>query len=367
MTRETKFADAYAVIMAGGSGTRLWPLSRQNRPKQLLRLTGERTLFQIAVDRLRAIFPPDHILVVTIAEQAVKLQEQHPLIPKNNYLIEPQPRGTAAVVGLAAIELQARCPSAKMVILTADHFIQNIPDFQQAILAALEISKQDFLVTLGIHPTFPSTGYGYIERGEYIGDFLDRASYRVAKFKEKPGEEQARKMLEEGKHEWNSGMFVWKAQRIIGEIQKQMPELFGYLQQIENSSSSERQSTLTRVWQDIHPQTIDYGIMEHADRVAVIPVSNIGWSDVGIWESLFEVLPCDENGNIVIEAKSLFKDSHSSLVVSENKQKLIALLNVENLVVVDTEDVLLICERKSAQNVRELVNILKKSGMSEFL
>jgi mannose-1-phosphate guanylyltransferase len=367
MTNENNMNDAYAVIMAGGSGTRLWPLSRQNRPKQLLKLTGDRTLFQIAVDRLKAIFPPDHILVVTIAEQAVKLQEQYPLIPKDNYLIEPMPRGTAAVVGLAAIELQERCPSAKMVILTADHFIQNIPEFQQAILAALEISQNDFLVTLGITPTFPSTGYGYIERGDYLGDFLGNASYRVARFKEKPGEEQARKMLEQGNHDWNSGMFIWKAQRIIGEIQKQMPELHGHLQEIARSPHADRQNTLARVWQDIFPQTIDYGIMEHADQVAVIPVSNIGWSDVGSWESLFEVLPCDENGNIVIEAKSLFKDSHFSLVVSENKQKLIAILNVENMVVVDTEDVLLICERKSAQNVRELVNILKKSGMNEFL
>jgi mannose-1-phosphate guanylyltransferase len=367
MIIEKKLDDAYAVIMAGGSGTRLWPLSRQNRPKQMLQLVGERTMFQMAVDRLQAIFSPDHVLVVTVADQASKLQDQYPLIPKNNFLIEPMPRGTASVVGLAAIEVQARSQSAGMVVLTADHLIENVSEFQQALLAALEVSRKDFLVTLGISPTFPSTGYGYIQRGEYLGDFLGKPSYRVERFKEKPDEDQARKMLEDGNHDWNSGMFIWKTDSILAEFQKQMPQLYVQLQKIASSAESSRQVTLTEVWKDIKPQTIDYGIMENAIQVAVIPVSNIGWNDVGSWESLFEILPCDENGNIVVQANSLFENSHSSLIVSENKQKLIAVLNVENLVVVDTDDVLFVCERKSSQNVRDLVNALKKSGSTKYL
>ena len=181
----------YAVIMAGGGGTRLWPLSRRAKPKQMLSFGQERTLFQMACDRLGGLFSPDHILVVTVAEQAEALQAQYPEIPRENFLLEPLPRGTASVVGLAAIALRQRDPDATMAVMAADHFIDNTEAFRQYVACGLEAARSGWLVTLGITPTFPSTGYGYIQLGEPLGAYQQQEIFRVAKFKEKPGLEQA--------------------------------------------------------------------------------------------------------------------------------------------------------------------------------
>ena len=222
----------YAVIMAGGGGTRLWPLSRRKRPKQLLKLVDNTSMFAMAVNRLRDILPVERILVVTVADQAALLQQDVPDIPSENYLIEPMPRGTASVVGLAAIKLQKIAPEATMAVLTADHYIRNIPLFHELLEFGWETAQDDWLVTLGIHPTFPSTGYGYIQHAETIQKYRTLPVHRVLKFKEKPDLETAKAMLASGDHDWNSGMFIWKVDNILAEFKQQMPELHAGLTRI---------------------------------------------------------------------------------------------------------------------------------------
>ncbi len=218
----------YAVIMAGGGGTRLWPLSRKTRPKQMLRIIEQRSLFQMAVDRLAGLFDPQHILVVTVPEQFQDLHEQCLQIPEENFLLEPMPRGTAAVVGLAALHLARLDKNAVMAVLTADHYIGNQEWFRKLLQVAEIVARQDYLVTIGINPTFAATGYGYIQQGKIQGTYQGVAVYHVVRFKEKPDEFQAQVMLARGDHTWNSGMFIWKVDRIRQEIARQMPQLINY-------------------------------------------------------------------------------------------------------------------------------------------
>jgi len=353
----------YAVIMAGGGGTRLWPLSREKRPKQMLSLFDECTLFQTSVRRILDIFPPERILVVTVRDQAEELRAQTPSIPDENFLLEPMPRGTASVVGLAAIALQARDPQAVMAVLTADHFIGNVARFHHLLLTAHDVANDGYLVTLGIEPTFPATGFGYIQRGEKLGVYRDMDTYRVQRFKEKPNETQARAMLEGGDHSWNSGMFVWQVERIMAEFERQMPDLVSTLETIAQAwDTPDQQAILERLWPDIHPETIDYGIMEHATSVAVVPAAGLEWSDVGSWDSLFDLLDGDENGNIVMGGEHVGLDTHQTLVYVDQKRRLIVTIGVQDLVLVDTGDVLLVCSKDQAQLVRQVVNQLKKEG-----
>ncbi|MCX7976055.1 MAG: sugar phosphate nucleotidyltransferase [Bellilinea sp.] len=356
----------YAVIMAGGGGTRLWPLSRSARPKQMLRLGSDRTLFQQAVDRLYGLIPPERILVVTGQEMAVDLQKDCPEIPPENYLIEPAPKGTAAVVGLAAAYLYSKDEQAVMAILTADHIIQDVAYFQQILRVADEAARLGYLVTLGIHPSHPSTAYGYIQRGQAVAEINQQRVYQVLRFKEKPDEETARQMLESGDHDWNSGMFFWQVDQIRKEIELQLPELYQVMLQIEKSGFDRKEDWLP-LWHDLRPETIDYGIMEHARSVVVIPAAGLGWNDVGSWDSLFEVLESDGNGNIHLTSQWLALDSQKTLVLCEDERRLIATIGIENLIIVDSGDVLLVCHKEKAQKVREIVQILKKSGRENYL
>lgn len=356
----------YAVIMAGGGGTRLWPLSRSVRPKQMLKLGSERTLFQQAVDRLYGLVPPERILVVTGAEMAMDLQKDCSEIPAENYLIEPAPKGTAAVVGLAAAYLYSKDRQAVMAILTADHVIRDVAYFQKILRVADEAARLGYLVTLGIHPTSPSTGYGYIQRGQPVAEINQQRVYQVLQFKEKPDADTARRMVESGDHDWNSGMFFWKVEQIRREIANQLPELYQVMIQIENAGF-ERQEEWLPLWMRLKPETIDYGIMERARQVVVIPAAGLGWNDVGSWDSLFEVLESDGNGNIRLTDQWLALDSQKTLVLCEDDQRLIATIGVENLIIVDSGNVLLVCHKDKAQSVRELVQILKQSGKDNYL
>jgi mannose-1-phosphate guanylyltransferase len=353
----------YAVIMAGGGGTRLWPLSRQSRPKQMLSLFDERTLFQTSVERLSPLFECGKIFVVTVEEQAKELQAQCPDIPKENFILEPMPRGTASVVGLAAVAIRQRDPQAVMAILTSDHYIGNEEAFRQVLEEAGKVALQDYLVTLGITPTFAATGYGYIERSERLEGLTDREIYRVKRFTEKPDQDQARIMLEDGDHYWNSGMFVWKVERILREFNLQMPALASGLARVSQAwNQADQQSVLKEVWKQLNAETIDYGIMEGAQQVAIIPAADLKWSDVGSWDSLFEVLPTDVDGNIIIGGQHVGLDTKNSLVYLNQDRRLIVTIGVSDLVLVDTGDVLLICPKDQAQKVRQVVNHLKKTN-----
>jgi mannose-1-phosphate guanylyltransferase len=358
----------YAVIMAGGGGTRLWPVSRKEKPKQLLPLLGKETLFQSTVARLETLFPPERILVVTVAEQAREMREQVPSIPEENYLIEPAPRGTASVVALAAAVLQKRDPHAVMAIQTADHHIRNKDLFNYLISTAIDVAEKNYLVTLGITPTFPSTGYGYIQQGEpMIGEYKYPV-YTVKRFKEKPDEATAQELLRSGDHSWNSGMFVWRVDVILAEIQRQMPRLYDAVDAIAAAwNTPGRDEVVHSRWMDLKSQTIDYGVMEKAERVAVLPAGGLGWSDVGSWDSLFEVLMPDMNGNVSTNAQHLALDTHNTLVYSGNDQRLVVTIGLDDIVVVDAGDVLMICKVDQSQKVRDVVEHLKKHHQDEYL
>ena len=358
----------YAVIMAGGGGTRLWPVSRKEKPKQLLPLLGQETLFQSTVNRLENLFPPERILVVTVAEQARQMKIQAPAIPAENYILEPEPRGTASVVALAAAVLKKRDPQAAMAILTADHFIRDKDLFRYLIRTAFQVAAQDYLVTLGITPTSPSTGYGYIEQGKLLEGNYQYPVYTVKRFREKPDHETAEKMLRSGDHSWNSGMFVWKADVILAEIQRQMPELAAAVANIAEAwGTPQEQDMLNSNWQGLKSQTIDYGIMEKAERVAVLPAGGLGWSDVGSWDSLFEVLFPDFNGNVPVNAQQLMLDTHNTLVYGSNNERLIVTIGLDDTVIVDSGDVILICKTDQSQRVRDVVEHLKKHNQENYL
>ena len=358
----------YAVIMAGGSGTRLWPVSRKGHPKHTLPLLGERTLFQITVDRLSGFLPAERILVVTAADHAAELRQQAPQLPKENFLLEPEPRGTASVVGLAAAVLVQRDPQAVMAVLPSDHFIHNRDLFHLVLRVAVEVARKDYLVTLGITPTFPAIGYGYIQRGDLLPEQFAYPVYRVLQFKEKPKEADALEMLRSGDHSWNSGMFIWRADAILEEFARQMPELKAALDRVGAAwGTSKRDAVLGSVWPRLATRTIDYGVMEHAGRVAVLPASGLGWSDVGNWDSLFDVLIPDEFGNIVFSGKHKGLDTYGSLVYGNGEDRLVVTIGVDDLIIVDTGDVLLVCRKDQTQKVREIVERLKQENQDRYL
>ncbi len=346
-------AHDYAVIMAGGGGTRLWPISRKDRPKQLLPLLGEETLFQGTVGRLIDLFPPERILVVTVEQQAAEMQRQVPEIPAENYLIEPAPRGTASVVGLAAMVLQKRDPEATMAILPSDHFIRNRDLFHYLLREAFDVAAQHFLVTLGITPLYPSSAYGYIQQGAAVTSDFKYPVYRVKSFKEKPDEKTAQELLRSRDHSWNSGMFIWRADGILQEIERQMPELYAALQQIARVwGTPQQREVLAATWHNVKVETIDYGVMERAQQVVVLPAGGLGWNDVGSWDTLFDVLFPDMNGNVATTSQHLAVETHNTLVYGNNSERLIVTIGLDDTVIVDAGDVLLVCKSDQAQKVK---------------
>ncbi len=359
---------AYAVIMAGGGGTRLWPVSRKNRPKQLLPLLGEETLFQSTVARLIDLFPPERILVVTVKEQADEMRSQSPAIPEENYLIEPAPRGTASVVGLAAAVLKKRDPEAVMAILPSDHFIRNRDLFHYLLQAAFDVAEHKYLVTLGITPLYPSSAYGYIQQGELLKDEFKYPVYKVKRFKEKPDEATAQGFLRSRDHSWNSGMFIWRADAILLEIERQMPALSMALGKIIASwNTVKRNEVLQSNWMDLKSETIDYAVMEKAENVAILPASGLGWNDVGSWDTLFDVLFPDMDGNVSTASQHLAIETHNTLVYGNNHERLIVTIGLDDTVIVDADDALLVCKADQAQKVREVVEHLQKHRQEKYL
>jgi mannose-1-phosphate guanylyltransferase len=355
----------YAVIMAGGGGTRLWPLSRQETPKQLLKIINKKSLFRIAIDRLDGLFDFDHIFVVTIKDQLEKLREDAPEIPLKNYLIEPMPKGTAAVVGLAATYLQKIDPDAVMAVLTADHIIENIPVFQKLLIKAKTAALNRYLVTLGIKPTFPATGYGYIEAGEKI---IGLDSFYVKNFKEKPNLDTANEYIKSNTYFWNSGMFVWGVGTILDEFKKQMPVLHEKLEKIKTRIKQNKLfDEINDIWETIEPQTIDYGIMEGASGTVILPAHDLGWKDVGSWDSLYTILEADMDGNIQLANQLINVESKNILVQSSDEKKLIAVVGLEDLVIVDDGNALLVCKRGETQKVRQVIKLIKEKGLNKYL
>jgi mannose-1-phosphate guanylyltransferase len=355
----------YAVIIAGGSGTRLWPRSRVKQPKPFLDLIGEATMIQETQSRLLPLIPPERVLVVTNRTYVETVADQLPDVPAENLIAEPSGRGTAPAIGLAAIHLRRRDPQATMASLHADHLITNPTAFRAALAAAGEVAGEGWLVTLGIQPTSPETGYGYIERGQLIGQHGALSVYRVARFVEKPPRERAEQFLAAGTYSWNSGMFVWKVDRILEEMGEHLPDQRRALEEIAAGfGTADEAATVQRVWSELPRETtIDYGIMEKASRVAVLPV-DIGWTDIGSWSTVYDLSEKDGSGNVVV-GQHVGDRTTGSFIYSPHR--LIATLGLDNIVVVDTGDALLICPRAQAQNVKQVVALLQKNGLTRYL
>jgi len=292
------------------------------------------------------------------------MREQVPELPAENYVIEPSGHGTAPCIGLAALYLHRSDPGAVVAVLTADQFIEKTEAFRESLAAAGRLARRGCLVTLGIKPTFPSTGYGYILRGRALKDASGGEAYQVERFTEKPDLPTARKFLATGRYYWNSGMFIWQVADVMAEFERQMPELYQQLTEIDAAiGTAQETEVLERVWQDVESQTIDYGIMEGARNVAVIPV-DIGWSDVGSWATLLDILPGDEDGNVVT-GPHLGIDTRRTLVYSP--QRLVATVGLEEMIVVDSGDALLVCPKNRAQDVKKIVDALKAQGQDIYL
>jgi mannose-1-phosphate guanylyltransferase len=331
----------------------------------MLDLLGDRTLFQMAVDRLLPLLPPERILVVTAAEQVQPLSEQMPSLPKENFIVEPMGRGTAPCIGLSALHVSLRDPDAVMAVVTADHHIPRQGTFREVLVAAREVAEEGYLVTLGIKPDFPATGYGYIARGEHLGAFGGFDAYAVERFTEKPDAETAERFVESGGYAWNSGMFIWRASRILEEIDRWMPELDGTLETLSRAlTAGGYGDALEETWPQVPKETIDYGIMERAERVAVIPV-DLGWSDVGSWASVMDFYDADGEGNVILGDHEGV-DTNQSMVFSRS-DRLVATIGVDDLIVVDTPEALLITRRDQAERVREVVQRLREGGREDKL
>jgi mannose-1-phosphate guanylyltransferase len=354
----------YALIMAGGGGTRLWPLSRTSRPKQMLALLGSRSMFQIAVERLAPLFPPERIFVVAGPEMTVALREQAPDLPPENFIIEPAGRDSAPAIGLGTITIAHRDPEAIIAVLAADHYIADTETFRRALGAAGEIASEGHIVTLGITPDYPATGFGYIKQGRLDRTVDDLEAHIAEAFTEKPDPETAERFLQSGRYSWNSGMFVWTARRVLAEFERQRPEMYKGFQTLAAAiESAHFEAALAETWPTIERISVDFAIMEGAQGVRVIPVS-MGWSDIGSWGALYDVLATEAGRNISRGREPLFIDSAGALVFSE---RLVAIIGLDDVVVVDTDDAILICSRERSQDVKTVVQKLKQNDMKDYL
>lgn len=355
----------YAIIMAGGKGERFWPLSRNNLPKQFLALTGgKRTLIQETFDRLLNSFNPQRILVVTGKDYLQLAQEQLPLLPTSNFLIEPVGRNTAPCIGLAALALVKKEPDACMMIFPADHLVKNEEIFQRCLERCLNLAAEgELLLTIGITPTRPETGYGYIEKEETQLPGIPPA-YPVKRFIEKPTREKAMQLLTTGKYYWNSGIFAWKASLILEKLQHHQPELYRGLMALEPSVGEVgEEQALEKLFPGLPNISIDYGVMEKEQDILVVEGS-FYWDDLGSWAALAEHAPQDQYGKSVWGCHVSI-DTKSCLVYGKNY--LIATLGVKDLIIVESDGVIMICPKDRAQEVKTLVNQLKEKGLGIHL
>ncbi len=359
-----KAPSTFALILAGGTGTRLWPRSRRDRPKQLLALFSNRTMLQETCDRITPVIPIDHVFIITNEGYVDAVREQLPELPPENVIGEPEGHGTLPAIGLGALYIQRKDPRAVMISLHADHYIERAEAFRRAIVDAVEVASRGYLVTLGVQPRSPETGYGYVHRGGRIASLGDCVAYDVAEFMEKPDEPTATRFVESGEFYWNSGIFAWKIETLWQEYERLQPAIQKQLGRIGKALGTPRaRSTLQRIWPSIPTETIDVGIMEKSKRAAVIPI-DVGWSDVGSWATLLDLLPSDGSTNVVV-GDHVGVDTSSSLLYSPNR--LIATVGLKDMIVVDTGDAILVCPKDRAQEVKHIVEVLKQNNKHKYL
>jgi mannose-1-phosphate guanylyltransferase len=352
----------YGVIMAGGRGTRFWPRSRKRKAKQVLRLFGERSLIQQAVDRLNGLIPPENIWILTNEFLQPEIRKQLPGVPKQQVIAEPSQRNTAPCIALAAHILAELDPEAVMGVFPADHLILREARFRNFVKAAFREAERGSVVVLGIQPRWPETGYGYIEFPENVSSGKLNA-LPVASFREKPDERTAKRFVERGNFFWNAGMFFWQASTFLDLMRHHQPKTAMFLAGLPSIGSNEFEARLTEAYPLCEDISVDYAILEKAEHVCGIALDDIGWSDVGNWEAVYDIAEKDKDGNAA-RGDLIVESSRGNYVDAD---KPVALIGVDNLVIVDTPDALLVTNRGKAQDVSKIVKALETGGREELL
>lgn len=354
--------NTYGVIMAGGGGTRFWPLSRQEEPKQLLNLSGKDMMINETIDRIAAVAEKQNIFVVTNVTQVPKMKAATVgRLLENHILAEPAARNTSACIGYAAMEIVKKYGDGIMCISPADHFIKNQAEFARVLNEAVAVAeKEDKLITIGIQPTYPATGYGYIK----FEKSTDSIAKTVIEFKEKPNLETAENYLASGEYVWNSGMFIWKASTILQKFEELLPDVYACIEKIGAAMNTPDEAQVIKaIYPTIPSISVDYGIMEKSSDVLVIS-GDFGWNDVGSWENMNVIYDEDENGNIIV-GEQINIDTRNT--ISYSKKRLITTVGVENLIIVETDDAILVCGKSRAQDVKLIVDELKAKEQTQYL
>ncbi|MHB0999348.1 MAG: mannose-1-phosphate guanylyltransferase [Armatimonadota bacterium] len=354
----------FAVVMAGGGGTRLWPRSREQKPKQMHALVGDKPLVQETTDHLQHILGYENVYIVANQHHSVSILEAMPYM-KGKIIIDPYRRDTAACIGLAAVYLSKIDPSAVMGVFPADPFIGSEKEFGEAIHAGIKLAEDGHVVTIGIRPTGPETGYGYIETDGEFAKIDDQDIYKVKRFVEKPTLERAIEYCEAGCYLWNSGMFIWSIPIVLSLFEKYLPDTYARLMIINDAIGTPQEAEIVdREYKEMQKISVDYGIMEKLDDILVIP-GKFDWNDIGNWSAVRDIRGKDANGN-VIEGKHITIDTTNCLILGA-EEKIVAAIGVDDLVIVDTEEALLICHKDRVQDVKKIVDELREHNLEQYL
>lgn len=354
----------YALIMAGGSGTRLWPKSRETSPKQLQKLITTNSMFTETVNRVSKAIDPHKIFVVTNKKYVHKLKAQSPEIPQDNIIIEPYPLGTALGIALGARKIYALDPAATIAVLWSDAHIENEASFISALNLAKEAATECDTVIIGVKPTFASTEYGYLKMGNELPKFGPLNIFTVSEYIEKPNKEKAAEYLKKWGYLWNSGMSVWQIEKFFTLFKKHLPDHALALERVAATfNTPDEEKTTAKEFKDLEKIPVDYALYEKLSNICVTP-ADMGWSDVGTWQTLMDVLPKDQSGN-TIRGKHVGLDTTGSLVFTG--ERLITTIGIRDLIIVDTDDAILVCHKEAASKVKELTQELKKLNKKEYL
>lgn len=356
--------DFYAVIPAGGSGTRLWPLSRADRPKFFLPLSGtDRSLLQATFDRLAPLVGPERVYVVTGVTHAAAVAEQLPELPRANVIAEPAPRDSCAAIALATGIIERRAPGAIVGSFAADHLIEDVPAFHDVVRRAVAAARQGQLLTIGITPSRPETGYGYLECAEPIGT----SAQRLLAFREKPSLELATEYLKSGRYLWNAGIFAWRAKVFLDQLRARRPDVAAPVERIAVAWDS-ADSVLDELWPTVPKVAVEYAVLEPASLeglVSTVP-GDFGWSDIGDFETIGALLGHDVDGVTVVGDAPVLSLDSDGVVAVPSKGRLLALLDLHDLIVVDTPDAVVVCRRDRAQDVKKLTELLRRRGLADW-
>jgi len=357
--------NLFTLIMAGGSGTRFWPRSKALKPKQYLNLFGNESLLQSTIQRFSTFTPTENIYVVSGKSQATVLEEQSPMLPKENLIYEPVGKNTLPCIGLAAMFAERENPEGVMVVTPSDHLIENDGLFRDTVLAAVKIANErDGIVTIGITPTYPATGYGYVQTAENITGSEKIKQFKVERFVEKPNEATASEYLEHGGFYWNSGLFVFKISVFLEAVKQFAPALYADLRKIQSDLGNPSfEQTLDTIYRAVEGISVDYGIMEHAKNIYLVE-GNFVWNDLGSWESVYLTAEKDENGNGG-SGESVIIDSKNSYIYSETG--IIALVGLDDVIVVQHGNTTLVCKRDKAEDIKKVVDRLKAENKNQYL